>query len=247
MLCNLCDYFCDDLLVIQVEGCSTIVGFRNHVGKILKLVNQTETPGEYDIAKLVRRVQAEVKALPLPLNHDLGSFRRDRLVQGTSQNFLRLISRLVSRCEGVTKQSLTLAQCIQHHVNKGWNQTTLGSAIKLYHKHGSSEIVQTLNERGIVASYDEVLRFRKSAAKYASEDSEVYMRTCGLEKTNGPIHNWGDKFDLNVFTPNGCRSTHVMATQLMKNPVGKFRHPAVSNIWGPIKLISVMKPYCTHH
>ena len=221
MLCNLCDYFGDDLLVIQVEGCSTIVGFRNHVGKMLKLVNQTETPGEYDyVDKLVRRVQAEVKDLPLPRNYDLGSFRHDRLVQDTSPTLLRLISSLVSRDEGVTKQSLTLTQCIQQHVSKSWNQTTLGLAIKLHHKHGSSEMFQTLNEHGILASYDEVLRFRKSAAQYASEDSEMYMRTIGLEKSNGPIHSWGDNFDLNVFTPNGCRSTHAMATQLMKNPVG---------------------------
>ena len=151
-MCNLCDYFGDDLLVIQVEGCSAIVGFRNHVGKMLKLVNKTETPREYDdVDKLVRRVQAEVKDLPLPRNYDLGSFRHDRLVQDTSPALLRLISSLVSRDEGVTKQSLTLTQCIQQHVSKSWNQTTLGLAIKLHHKHGSSEMVQTLNEHGILA------------------------------------------------------------------------------------------------
>ena len=177
----------------------TIVGFRNHVGKMLQLVNQTETPGEYDdVDKLVRKVQTEVKDLPLPRNYDLGSFRHDRLVQDTSPTLLRLISSLVSRDEGVTKQSLTLTQCIQQHVSKSWNQT-LGLAIKLHHKHGSSEMVQTLNEHGILASCDEVLRFRKSAAKYASEDSEMYMRTSGLEKSNGPIHSWDDNFDLNFF------------------------------------------------
>ena len=68
------------------------------------------------------------------------------------------------------------------------------------------------HEHGIVATYDEVQRFRKSAAKYASEE---YMRTVGLESEVGPIHSWGDNFDLVVFTPNGRRTTHAMATQFV--------------------------------
>lgn len=120
----------------------------------------------------------------------------------------------------VTKPSLTLAQCIQQHISRSWNQTTLGLAVKLHHKHGSSELVQNLNDHGIVTTYDEVLRFRKSAAKYASEDPDKYLRTVGLERRIGPIHSWGDNFDLVVFTPNGRRMTHAMATQFVQNPAG---------------------------
>ncbi|KAJ8379194.1 hypothetical protein AAFF_G00223060 [Aldrovandia affinis] len=81
-----------------------------------------------------------------------------------------------------------------------------------FRKHGSSELVQNLNEHGIVTTYDEVLRFQKSAAKYASEDPDKYLHTVGLEKRIGPIHSWGDNFDLVVFTPNGCCMTHALAT-----------------------------------
>ena len=48
----------------------------------------------------------------------------------------------------------------------GRNQTTLGIAVKLHHKLGSSELIKTLNEHGITITYDEVLRFRKSVAKF---------------------------------------------------------------------------------
>ena len=46
------------------------------------------------------------------------------------------------------------------------------------------------------------------------------MRTVGLESEVGPIHSWGDNFDLVVFTPNGRRTTHAMATQFVQNPAG---------------------------
>ena len=87
----------------------------------------------------------------------------------------------------MTKPALTLAHCIQRQISKSWNQTTLGLAVKLHHKHGSSE----LNEHGLVATYDEVLRFQKSAAKYTSDDTEKYLRVLGLERSIGPIHSWG--------------------------------------------------------
>ena len=65
-----------------------------------------------------------------------------------------------------------------------------------------------------------IQRFRKFAAKYASEDPEKYLRTVGLESEVCPIHSWGDKFDIVVFTPNGRRTTHAMATQFVQNPAG---------------------------
>lgn len=61
MLSNLCDYYGEALVVLKVEECLTIVGFRQCVGKSLKLVKQAETPSDDDdVTKLVRRVWVEV-------------------------------------------------------------------------------------------------------------------------------------------------------------------------------------------
>ena len=45
---------------------------------------------------------------------------------------------------------------------------------------------------------------------------EKYLRTVGLEKQIGPIH----RTLILVFTPDGCRMTHAMATQVVQNPAG---------------------------
>jgi len=66
-------------------------------------------------------------------------------------------------------------------------------------------------------SISEVLRFRKSAAKYVCENNEMYHKILGLERRIGPIFSWWDNFDLVVFTLNEHRATHAMATELTQH------------------------------
>ena len=102
-------------------------------------------------------------AKPRNVDYKLSYYVHHKVIERTSPALLRLVSSFVSGGV-ITKPSLTLAQCIQQHVDgTSSNQTTLGLAVKLHHKHGSSELVKTLNKHGITSSYDEVLRFHKSA------------------------------------------------------------------------------------
>ena len=58
----------------------------------------------------------------------------------------------------------------------GRNQTILRLAVKLHHKHGSSELIKTLNEHGTKRTYGEVLRFRKSVAKFVLDTIQITTR-----------------------------------------------------------------------
>ena len=101
------------------------------------------------------------------------------MIESTSATLVRLVSSLVSGC-AITKPSLTMVQCIQQHIGgTNINLTILGLAVKLHHKHDSSELGNTLNEHGIGSSYDEVLRFRKSVAKFVSDNQSDYHKKLG--------------------------------------------------------------------
>ena len=92
----------------------------------------------------------------------------------------------------------------------------LGLAVKLHHKHGSSELIKTLNEHGITSTYDEVLRFRKSVAKFVSD----YHKKLGLSTEIGPIFSWADNYDLCIMSPNGMKTTHAMVMEFTQHPAG---------------------------
>ena len=77
-----------------------------------------------------------------------------------------------------------------------------------------------LNEHGIVTTYDEVMRFRKSAAKYISVNGGNVHEAIGLMRRVGPMFGWFDNFDLLVCTPNGRRETHAMAIEFQQHPSG---------------------------
>ena len=60
-------------------------------------------------------------------------------------------------------------------------------ALKLHHKHDSSQLIKTLNEHGVTSTYDEVLRFRKSVAKFVLDNHSDYHKKFGLSRETGPI------------------------------------------------------------
>ena len=151
----------------------------------------------------------------------LNGFRKAK--RGFTAGFhvpLKFISDLVSGGE-VTKKSLSLSHSIQSHITGTRNQTTLGLAVKLQHRHGSAELLRLLHEHGFTTSYDEVLRFRKSAARFLGDNAQLLHQFMGLSRSVGVIFAWFDNLDLQVCTPNGRRTTHVLSHEFQQpHPAG---------------------------
>lgn len=214
-------YFGDKLLVLHIEGCDSVVGFKANLGQFIKIVKaSTNKDDEDELEKLVRKIRSEVMAKPRPGDYNLSDFARHKVIESTSATLLKLVSSLVSG-GAITKPSLTLAQCIQQHLcGADRNQTTLGLAVKLHHKYGSSELIKTLNEHGITSTYDEVQRFRKSVAKFVSDNQSEYHKKLCLSTEIGPIFSWADNYDLYIVSPNGMKSTHAMVMEFTQHPAG---------------------------
>jgi len=122
------------------------------------------------------------------------------------------------------KSAVTISQYIQQHISNSTNQTTLALVVKLH--FGRSELVKLLNEHGTITTYDEVMRFRKSATKYISGNGSKVHEAIGLMRRVGPIFGWFGNFDLLVCTPNGRRETHAMtihANRVSTAPFGCSR------------------------
>ena len=216
----LSSYFGEELVQIHVPGYETEIGLKKYVRTTLKMARKSTRDSE-DIDDIVRRIRSEVSSKPISRDYDLSDFCFDKAVEDTSKTLLALISKLVS--DGKTnKKALTLAQCIQQHIG-GYqesrrNQTSLGLAIKLHHKIGSSELIRILHDHGITSSYDEVLRFRKSAASYVSQNTSEYHKLLGLTTEIGRIFGWCDNYDLWISSPNGMKTTHAMVSEFTIHP-----------------------------
>ena len=93
-------------------------------------------------------------------------------------------------------------------------------------------------------SYDELVRLRKSAAKFVgdSDRSSILHQAMGLSRRVGPIFGWFDNLDLLVSTPNGRRDAHVMAQEFQQHPSGILEtgsaQPGSINLVIPCLLLS---------
>ena len=76
---------------------------------------------------------------------------------------------------------------------------------------------------GYIASYDDVLQFRKSAAHYVVENSEIVHNLMGVSRQAGLIiFGWFDNLNINVSTPNGHHETHAMAIEFQNHSAGEM-------------------------
>ena len=211
MFTKLITYLGDDVVVLSIQGCASVVGFREFVGKILKL-STVDSIDEESEDILVRKITTEARGIPSNnKQYDLEDFTSSKTKEKTSATLLRFISKLVSNGK-ITKAYMSLSQAIQFGITNTSNQSTLGLGVILHHKFGSSDLIQILHDHGYCVSYDEVLWFRKSAAKYVTDNAMTLHQMMGLSRSVRLVFGWYDNFDLSVSTPNGRRETHVMAT-----------------------------------
>ena len=91
MLANLCDYFVEKIVVLHIEGCASIAGFRDVVGKTVKMVKYDGVDDE-SVDIVVRRLKAEVLALPRSNDYDLSQFTFEKTVANTCPTLLALVS-----------------------------------------------------------------------------------------------------------------------------------------------------------
>ena len=214
---NLEKHFGRRLVTLRSDGCATLICFRENLPEVLKLVETRED--EDQIEELARTISDEIRnrSNVKVKSYKLEDFTFEQTKANCNKKLLHLISTLISHGD-VSKQSICLTQSIQALVTKSFNQTTLGIAVKLHHRFGSKEIINDLHGYGFIASYDEVLRFRKSAAKMTAEQDLTFR---GLYNDMGLISSWFDNFDLQIYTPNGCRETHSMAIEFTQHLDGK--------------------------
>ena len=212
LMSKVTDHFGSSLIEMHIKGCANLYCFKDHLPENLVCETVSDTEATMDL--LVNQIINESRQSPKHMAYDLSKFTKATVIESTSQTLVTLISKLVSN-GNITKCSLSLAQSIQSCITKTSNQTTLGLAVKLHHKFGSRDLIDILHDYGYISTYEEVLRFRTSVAKYVGEQEYTVS---GLVKNHGTISAWFDNYDLNVFTPNGMRETHAMAIEFMQHP-----------------------------
>jgi len=77
-----------NVIVLNIEGCASIVGFREYVSKMFKLTNVSSVDEEKE-DELVRKIESELHSIVSSTkSYDVGDFTHDKAKQHTSVTLL---------------------------------------------------------------------------------------------------------------------------------------------------------------
>ena len=93
---NIATHFGDDVIVLSIEGCASVIGFHELLGKMIK-VAKLDTQDENKEDVLVRQIKMEAPHMSTDnKNYALEDFTYAKTMEQTSPTLLRFISKLVS-------------------------------------------------------------------------------------------------------------------------------------------------------
>lgn len=95
-----------------------------------------------------------------------------------------------------------------------------GLTLQLYHKFGSKYLIDTLNEYGFCATYDELRRFLTAIAKTEIlKNGNLYLppKIISRESGGSVIHEGNDNIDIHVETLDGKNDYHAMCRVIFQN------------------------------
>lgn len=200
------EQFCN-LVVLSAPGYAHIITFPNKAASILRLCPDD---GDDELNAAISKVakQINVKFQLTTNNKEKYNLHvsHDNVVEETSMTLMRLCGALSTKLDK-TPPALLIGSIVSATIsNKATNlQIALGAKFRY-----SKEVVNLLNKFQISCTYDEVLRFKKSAAHEVSKKCD--LSGISVDDTGETfIQIVIDNFDTEISSQNGKMTTHSLA------------------------------------
>ena len=206
LLTKLSEHFGRELLVLSGAGVASIITFRSKAVSSMKLVADENDDDDAAVSKVAKRILAESQKL----KHDKFKYKTrvsfEEALDDSSQTLLHLLSMITTKLDS----SLPAAMIGNIVTNAVTNQyTSLQIALGVTAREKT--MIECLSKFGVAASYDEIKRFKASAANAAAQEQEL----TGIKPCNaGFVQTVADNFDANISSQNGLQSTHALAILL---------------------------------
>ena len=208
LVSSLSSHFKEELLTFTSKGLAYILVFREKV-KVMCEQATTEDNEEADIEEAIKKVAKQIKRdiLNMPCHADVYHRRMDTEIAKvyTSKTMMNLLCK-ISESKEPTLPMIMICNMITNLISRTSTPFQIALGILIRKKY----LIQNLFKCGVICSYSEVLRFRKSAAKASKQVIERGLVHTSVEGA-GLVQVVVDNFDTNISSQNGLQSTHSLA------------------------------------
>ena len=182
----------------------------------MRLVDEEEDDLDAAITKVSKKIKLDVKAIPTDKDHYSTQINCETAIESVSDTLFELLGNLSPKLDK-TLPAILIGSIITSvlHNHPASLQIDLGVLIRY-----SKELINEMHAFGVTCSYDEVLRFKKSAACATAQDNELSSIS---NADSGLVQVVVDHFDADISSQNGKLSTHSLAVLLVKQSKMKLQ------------------------
>jgi hypothetical protein len=219
------EHFGEDLLILKSLGLSNIVLFRSKASTFLTLGEDENNDLENALSIVAKNIKADVEGLDISKNNYPSQVSLEVALDISSETVLKLLSKLSAKLDrslpAILITSITTSILTNHPTD-----LQLHVALVVLMRE-SKELINFLHSFNVICSYNEILRFRKSAARESTHNSSLKAISIN---NSGMVQVIVDNFDADISSQNGKMSTHSLAVLVMqpchenvcKNHTGRF-------------------------
>lgn len=205
---KIADLFGKDLLVLSSPGLANILMFRTTASSMLRIEELDEDDKSIEVVS--KRILTECKEIKESWSKDSynSTINTCLATEESSSTLLSLLANLSDKLSN-TLPALLIGNIVTSIlINRPTTlQITLGIQVREKHK------IETFHDFGVTCSYDELNRFKSSAAVTAGGNCKSNLRAI-TDSGGGLIQAVADNFDANISSQNGLKSTHALALLL---------------------------------
>lgn len=197
----------EDLVILSAPGYAHIITFPNKASSILRLSHDSDDADDIEtaISKIAKQIKLEVTAVKK--NKEKYSLRisDESVSTECSKTLIKLCAKLSPKLDK-TPPTLLIGSIVSSTLSNTFTDLQVGIGVKF---RFSKELVNILNQFQISCTYDELLRFKKSAATEVVKNSNL----SGISKQSDTTLTQVivDNFDTEISSQNGKSSTHSLA------------------------------------
>ena len=207
---ELSTYFGDTMLVLSCKGLADMLLFRSRASQLVHLFEETDADYASDVKSVAKQIVHESNALELDTSSYSTKIDESIAHSQCSETILSLLSHISPKLDSSLPAYLIgnmVTSAITHKCTT--LQCALGVAVR------KKFLINTMYDFLVTSSYDEVTRFKSSAARQAVKHSSGQ----GLfDAKNGLVQTVIDNYDANISSMNGLHSTHALAMLLCQSP-----------------------------
>ena len=203
LISKVVEKFGGDMITLSSPGYSLLLAFKSSATKVFHVIPDDTDDTSEAIEKAAKKIRAEIDSIETDRKNYHCHIDNDICSKLQSNTLHDVLSRVSQKLQQ-SLPALLIGNIITSVVKNLATPLQIALAVLL---RDSKDQVKAFFDFGVTCSYDELLRFKKSAAFTANDNMDLTELT---KEVDSLIQGVGDNFDQEICSQNGKLQTHSM-------------------------------------